>query len=405
MPESIANLLGTLLLLLTAFPYLQLMPSDSYTQPFALLLGAMLFFMKGWSVMFRLPLNDQIALIGLAIVGIGFFLVTCFPYENRQEYKYLTSYLSPLLLTIPLLSYVRHNPGKALRLLRFSILSWIVIAAIQKFLDPTFMGFLIGQWGENALDIVNSGRGVLGLAPEPTHHAYHILLLATCLALLDRSDRSRWILMLSIIDAILLAASSSAILVLGISGLLWSLWWRQGWFFFAMVLAVLCWQGGFVDHVLTNSNTRVAKLLVDVLENPSDALVIDYSMNQRLGGMFAVIWDAFRNLLIPHGMSVQAWETARSGLLSDFPWLMDLSMVGPPSGIGLLLFQTGLLSAIFVCLILRRILTSSTSQIGRILVMAAPIIFFGQYYVSAPTFSLLYACSLFVLNKRPLKIK
>ena len=75
MPDSIANLLGALLLLLTAFPYLQLMPSDSYTQPFSLLLAAMVFFTKGWSVLFRLPLNDQIALIGLAIVGIGFFLV------------------------------------------------------------------------------------------------------------------------------------------------------------------------------------------------------------------------------------------------------------------------------------------------------------------------------------------
>ena len=122
---STANLLGAVLLLLTAFPYLQLVQSDSYTQPFALLLGAMLFFMQGWSALLRLPLDDQIALIGLAVVGIGIFLVSCFPYTNQQEYKYLISYLSPLLLTIPLLRYLRHAPRAALRLLQLSMLFWI----------------------------------------------------------------------------------------------------------------------------------------------------------------------------------------------------------------------------------------------------------------------------------------
>jgi len=398
---SSGNLLGALLLLLTTFPYLQLIPSDSYTQPFALLLGALLFLMQGWSVLFRLPLTDQIALIGLAVIGIGIFLVTCFPYESHQEYKYLITYLSPLLLTIPLLRYLRRQPTDALRLLRLSILSWIVIAAIQKLIDPTFLGFLIGQWSESALDIVQSGRGVLGLAPEPTHHAFHILLLAACLALLESNGRNQWLLVLCIFDAVLLAASASAILVLGISGVLWSLCYRQRWIVVATALAAIVWMGGFTDQDLMTSDLRIGQLISAVLTDPFAILAVDYSMNNRLGGMIAVISEVFHNAFIPHGMSLQVWETARAGLLNDLPWLMDLSLGGPPSGIGMLMFQAGLFGAILVWLLFRRILAPGMDMLGRLLLMASPVIFLGQYYISAPTFSLLYACALFRLGQKP----
>lgn len=401
---SFAGLLGALLLLLTAFPYLQLMPSDSYTQPYGLLLGALLFFMHGWPVLFRLALTDQIALIGLAILGIAIFLVTCFPYTDPQEYKYLISYLSPLLLTIPLFRYLRHDPTIALRLLQFSILLWIVVAIIQKFIDPNFFLFLIGQWSDSAPDIVQSGRGVLSLAPEPTHHALHILLLASCLVLLDTSGHSRWVLLFCIVDAVLLAASASAILVLGISGVVWLLCYRRRWLVVAAVFVAIGWLGGFIDHVPTSNDHRVGQLISAVLADPPSLLTVDYSMNMRLGGMIAVVSEAFGNALVPYGMSLQAWETARDGLLTDLPWLMDLSLVGPPSGIGVLLFQAGLFGAILIGLVFRRILSPSVGMLGRILLIACPIIFLGQYYISAPTFSLLYACALFRLGHKPARI-
>lgn len=395
---SISNLLGSFLLLLTVFPYLQLIPSDSYTQPFAFLLGAVLFFMHSWPVLFRLPFYDQIALGGLAIVGIFIFFITCFPYTNQQEYKYLLSYLSPLLVTIPLLRYVEHAPATAVRLLRLSILIWIVIALIQKFLDSTFLGFLVGPWGESALDIVQSGRGVLGLAPEPTHHAFHILLLAASLAILDANRRSRWVLIFCGVDAIFLAASSSALLVVGIAVILWLFFYRQRWFVVAGLLGAAAWE--FADQFFMNSEYRIGQLISAVLADPSSLLTVDYSMNMRLGGMLAVIMEVFHNLFLPFGMSVQAWETARIGLLADLPWLIDLSSVGPPSGIGMLLFQGGAVGGLLISMIFHRILSSRVSTLGRILLIACPFVFLGQFYISTPTFALLYACALYSQGHR-----
>ena len=396
-------LLGSLLLLLTTFPYLQLMPSESYTQPYALLLGVLLFFPAGLMALFLLARIDQIALIGLALVGVSIFLITCFPYDTTQEYKYLISYLTPLFLTVPLLSYLKEYQGAAINIMKFAIFFWIATAAVQKLVDPNFLGFLIGQWNEGALDMIHSGRGVLSLAPEPTHHAFHILLLAASLALLDVSGRSRWILFLCILDAVLLAASASAILVLMIAAIVWSLFYRQRWLVIAILASLFTTMlplDVVMDQVLRNTNLRMGALIGDVLSDPLNILSVDYSMNVRLGGMAAVVLDSLKNALIPHGMSIESWETARNTLLADLPWLIDLSSVGPPSGIGQLLFQAGIFGAIFIFLSFRRILSPQVGQLGHILLISSPIIFLSQYYISTPTFSLLYACALFRLGRK-----
>lgn len=399
----ISFLPGSLLLLLTAFPYLQLIPSESYTQPYALLLSVLLFFPAGLMALFTLARIDQIALIGLALVGIGIFVISCFPYESIQEYKYLISYLTPLLLTVTLLSYLKKYQGAAIKIIKFSILFWIATAVVQKLVDPNFLGFLIGQWNEGALDIIHSGRGVLSLAPEPTHHAFHILLLAASLALLDISGRSQWILFLCILDAVLLAASASAILVLMIAAVVWSLFYRQRWLVISILVILFTTMlplDGVMDKILRNTNLRMGALIGDVLSEPLNILSVDYSMNVRLGGMAAVVLGSLKNALIPHGMSIESWEAARNALLTDLPWLMDLSSVGPPSGMGQLLFQAGIFGAIFIFLSFRRILSPRVGQLGHILLISSPIIFLSQYYISTPTFSLLYACALFRLGRK-----
>ena len=397
-PRHYKNLLGALLLLLTAFPYAQLLPTETYTQPFAFLLSSLLFFTYA-KFFWQLPVTDKAALIGLAILGGCTFTLTCYPYENLQEYKYLLNYLSPLFVTVVILGYLKQNQKSALYLIRLSILAWVIVAALQKFLDANFATSLIGQWGEHAGDILGSGRGVLGLAPEPTHHAFHVLIMAACLAILDTSSRSRWLLLLCVGDAIFLAASSSAILVLGVAAIVWVLFYRIRWMLLLTPILTLGWVVSSFEGFGEVSSSRVFSLISSLQADPSSILSVDYSVNARLGGMATVAIDIFTNLFIPRGMSVQSWETAREGLLSNTPWLMGLSTAGPPSGLGLVIFQTGALGALFVWLIFKRVLTSHVGLYERILLIAMPLIFLGQYYISAPSFSLLYASAIFRLSK------
>ncbi len=396
---SLKFLAGSVLLLLTAFPYLQLIQFGSYTQPYALILGILLFPIMAWSVLSRLGLGDQIALIGLALTGIIIFIITGYPYVNSQEFKYLISYVSPLLLTVPILFYLKKYNIIAIKILRISIFIWLVVAVVQKLINPNFLIFLIGQWGESALDIVESGRGVLGLAPEPTHHAFHILLLATCLALLDEKKQSDWLLIFCVIDSVVFAASASAILVLGMSVIIWSLLYRQSLIFYILIIILLMNGFGIIDGILINTNVRIAQLISAVLKEPMSVLTLDYSMNMRLGGLIAVIITTLSNALAPFGMSLEVWEIARENMLNDLPWLIDLSSVGPPSGIGQLLFQTGFIGAIFISIIFKRVLSFRVGSIEKILLITTPLIFLSQYYISTPTFSLLYACALYRWGK------
>jgi hypothetical protein len=390
---SILDMLGALLLLAVAFPYVQLIPSNNYTQPYALILGAILFLTRTWPVLLSLRLYDLIALVGLGFVGVATYLLTCFPYVEEQEYKYLISYLTPIFLTIPLLGYLRNNIKLTVAVLRFSIWLWLFVAVVQKFLDPSFLGFMIGQWSESTLDIIESGRGVLGLAPEPTHHGFHILLLATCLAMLDASKNSRRLLFLCAFDAVVLAASSSSVLVLGIATIFWIFIYQRRQVFLLVMLILVVF--GSAEPLASLIDNRIGQLINAVLLDPASILTIDYSMNTRLGGFIAVFYQVFSNGFIPFGMSIQAWDSARNSLLIDLPWLLDLSLAGPPSGVGVILFQTGLLGAVLLGLIFKTILSTNVSGLGRILLMGAPLIFLSQYYISAPTFSLLYACALY----------
>lgn len=396
------NFLGALLLLLSAFPYVQLLPMETYTQPLAFLLSSVLFFVYAKST-WQLPVTDKLALIGLAVLGICTFIITCFPYENSQEYKFLLNYLAPLFVTVVLFGYIKQNPKSALYLARLSIQAWLIVAVLQQFLDARFATFLIGQWGEHAVDIAESGRGVLGLAPEPTHHAFHILIMATCLVLMDKSDRSRWLTLFCVCDAIFLAASSSALLVIAVSAITWVFCYRIRWMLLLVPIAALGLVLSLSKDLFLDNSSRILSLISSVMADPSNLLSIDYSVNVRLGGMAAVMIDVFTNFLIPRGMSVQSWETAREGLLSNMPWLIDLSLVGPPSGIGVILFQTGALGALFIWLIFRRVLTSRVGIYERILLIAMPLVFLGQYYISAPSFSLLYASALYRCCERRLE--
>lgn len=390
---------GSVLLLLTAFPYLQLIQLGSYTQPYALILGILLFPMLAWPLLFRLEIGDQIALIGLPLSGLAIFLITGYPYVDAQCYKYLISFISPLLLTVPMLYYLRKYNAMSIKIIKISIFIWLIVASVQKIANPNFLIFLIGQWGENALDIVESGRGVLGLAPEPTHHAFHILLLATCFALLDEKKQSSWLIKFCVIDAVLIAASASAILVLGVAGVIWSILYRQQIILYILTVIIIIFGAEITDQFLIDTNIRFVQLMSAILNEPMSVLTLDYSMNMRLGGMIAVIFTTLSHGLFPFGMSLEAWEIARENLLNDLPWLIDLSSVGPPSGIGQLLFQAGLFGAIFLGLIFRRILSSRMGAFEKILLIATPFIFLSQYYISAPTFSLLYACALYRWGK------
>src|SRR5215217_7088272 len=166
--------LAVVLILAIAFPYIQPLPSDSYTQIYAIVAAALIMVLTGVRGIVTAPPLDRLALIGLAVAGLVAFALSSFPQFGGQELKYLLNYVSPLIIA-PAIMILALEQRRSLDIaLRFSAAVWLLVALAQSLIDPSFGTALLGGWGGFVSDISASGRGVVGLAPEPTHHAFHI---------------------------------------------------------------------------------------------------------------------------------------------------------------------------------------------------------------------------------------
>lgn len=392
----VVQILAPLLLLASTFPYVQIVPSSGYTQPYALIFGLILFVFC-FGIIFQWRKYDQIAIVGLGFIGVMLFIITCLPYDNFHEYQYLLTYLSPLLMVPGFVAVIQQKTKQTILILQGSVVIWLFVSIIQLLINPEFATSFLGEWGDSATDIILSGRGVLGLAPEPTHNAFHTLLLGAALALLDSSKISRFLVFSCIVSAVVLAASSSAALILLASTLIWLLRYKTLWGIALVVvglsfLAVL----SSLLQLMVDTDSRLINLMKEVIQDPTTFLVIDHSVNMRLGGLWAVLSDSIRSGLQPHGLSHDTWLQARTEILKTYDWLLDLSLTGPPSGFGLLLFQGGILVLPFLFMFIHRLFVSQPRNLlGQIILIAVPLIFLSQFYISAPLFSMIYACALY----------
>lgn len=398
---SIEVLVRQLLIVATilsiTFPYVQFLPLGSYTQPYAIFLSAVVLVFSRFQAVRRMPWSDLFALVSLALVGVALFAATSFPYKNVQEYKYLLSYLTPIVVTVACFTLMEWDRRLVGFLVAASAVAWFWIGLAQSLLDPTFMTFLLGQWSTVALDVAASGRGVIALAPEPTYFAFHMLLLAGCIAVLDRH---RWVILLCLLSAVLLARSASGFLVVGIAVAIAAFIYRPRLALLAclsIAAAVALDIGSAILSISTGN--RFLTLIGTVLHDPL-SIMGDYSTNLRIGGAVLGLFDTVRYLLVPHGMSFDHWSSVRLDILEEFPALLNMSTVGIPSGYGVLLFQAGLLIVPFIVLSIKRIYETAVTPFSTTVIIGVPVVFLFQYYFSAPQFGLIYACAISVWQQR-----
>lgn len=387
------GLLVALVLSIT-FPYVQIVPIGSYTQPYPLVISIAILVLTRFSGLREMRWTDAAALASLALVGLLLFALTCFPYRNVQEYKYLLTYISPLIIAGACVTALDWNRALVARLIAGSIVIWFWIAMVQALLNPAFITFFLGEWGNAAADIAASGRGVMGLAPEPTHHAFHMLLLAGGIALLGRH---RWAILLCLISVVLLARSANGILVLGLALAVALFVYRPrlAMLLFLVVFGIIALPIGDMVLAVAEGN-RVLTLVGIVLSNPVDLMLEDFSTNIRVGGALAGFLEAGVQLLYPQGLSSQYWAAHRETMMVNYPFLMNISTVGVPSGYGVILFQAGILVVPFIIASTRRMVLAVTHPLDRVAIFCVPLVFVFQYYISAPQFALAYGIAIYM---------
>lgn len=381
------------------FPYVQLIPLGSYTQPYAMILGLLVIGLSRASSIRRIPWPDMSVLVSFAGIGIILFVVTCAPFRDVQEYKYLLNYVSPLILTMACFILLEWDRRRVAQVVSASILIWFWVGMAQALVNASFMTLFLGEWGSLAGDIAASGRGVIGLAPEPTHHAFHMILLGGCAVLLRQP---RWTIVLSAISVLLLARSPNGALVLALAVAIALTVYRPRAVVLciALLLAAILLSVGNALLAMGDGN-RILTLLGRLLTNPTMLITEDYSTNMRIGGAMAGLLDVVESSFFPYGLSAQTWVDARSRLMEHFPFLIDISGTGLPSGYGVLLFQAGVLAFPFIWMSTTRIVQTQADPYSRVYIFAVPLVFVFQYYVSAPQFGLAYACAIYLAQRDP----
>lgn len=376
-----------LALVFCLFPYTQIVPLESYTQPYALIfsgVAAALAFPTVWRTMDR---GALLALTLLALFGLAAFLLSALPRPDAQEVKYLLIYLSPVVFAMAAYGIVVEAPQLGDKVVLFAALAWVVVGAVQSLVSPSFMTQFVGEFSEASEVVVASGRGTLGLAPEPTHFGFHMVLLAAFAALVGGRN---WLALACLATAVLMARSSSAILALSLGAVIYLVLYG-GWM--RLVLAALVplylALGLVVESGLLPQDVRAIALLTAFYDDPLYLITSDASANARLGGIYVGFKEILHNWLIPAGVNSDAWLARMGPIQVENPWLAFLSTSGIPSGILIVVYHLGVFGLLVLGYLLYRMLRNPRSHVEAFLLCSIVFVFFSQYMISTPGFGVL----------------
>jgi hypothetical protein len=371
------------------FPYTQLIAIESYNQPYAVILCLIVALLHWDQIIAEFPRLHFLSLVALAISGLVLCLVAMqFSGIGAQEGKSLLMYISPLIFAAAAFIAYRHYPVLLPKIIVGAACVWIFVGIIQTLFDVTFATALVGTFEDAASDVVDSGRGTLGLAPEPTHFGFHMLILATALAVIGRF---RWVMIACIASSLLLAKSSSALLAIAIGTLLYIVAHRRiGLIPLIFAVPIILGLKVAADNGSISESSRMFVLLNQLLLDPASFIMNDYSVNARLGGLWAGIVEVFRNIFVPQGIANADWLDAIGPVLSRNPWLFSISESGVPSGIVILFYQLGGIAFLLLYQPFKAFFARSESEWQNWLLPVALMIFMGQYLLSTPGFGLIY---------------
>lgn len=384
-----------LVLFFVLTPFTKFLPLETYNQPYAVAVGLLVLLSRP-SFYGALPQIDRFNLGYFLILGVTLFFASFYKPVGLRELQYLLIYTTPAILVPVIFQLFKTDRQKAIRVIVIGIVVWVGVGLVQLLYNPDFLVFLVAttsaELGSNA---ANSGRGVLGLSPEPSHFGLHMLVLAATLQLIGGP---KWASILAVTCSLFLAKSSMALLVIGAGLLLWSTLEMKRWPFIAAT-AFVGFMSQFLAQFIFSTDSRVGRLLTAFSES-GGGILNDYSVNARLYGIYSPIAETISHFLVPLGMSQADWLNLRDLLVAENSNIVYLSSGGPASGYGIVFVQAGLFSIPILWYFFRRICYVKGDFLTSMLACFGFMAYLGQINLSTPTFSLLLAAALFAHQKK-----
>jgi hypothetical protein len=373
--------------LLSVFPYTKLLPINSITQPYPLI-AAIVFTIIFFRHIFKWPIIIKSwVLIWLLLCALFAYMFSLVKSVDFQSLKWLVSYISPLIFFIAYAYLLKTEKVAVKNALILGIIVWFVVGMTQKIYEPSFLTFLVGERSSEAsVNLIGTSRGVFGLAHEPTHHAFHVLLMIASLSLIQIN---RILVVFAAISVLFLAMSSSAVLCIFIAVVF--LFFRLSLSGFIVLSFALSFSIFFTLNFFP-AESRLVELLSMAVVNPMLIISVDYSVNMRVGGLIASIISTFDNYLLPAGLSHSVWLIDINNYHQKFPWLFEISEEGWPSGYFISLYQLGAFSFPLYLLLYRAYTSAARLHfLTGLLVISALNIFIFQFSLSSPFFGIILA--------------
>lgn len=311
------------------FPYLQILPLPTDTQPYALMVSFLIF-----TLLNKQFTRAEIMLLTLSLASLFLFLIDGVSFNSLRSFL---NYLSLFLISFAAFRVLRSELINFELFLKFSTVTWFVVAAIQTFYSRQFLTFLISS------SRTTENRGVTGLAPEPTFLGI-VFIFFMLMFTHSQIKNKKFYIAMCVFAIVFFAKSSMAVLFLFLMVFFWfitSLNLR------ALVVILLCalFTPEFIDIM---KDSRMGYLLAKLLEDPMSLLLLDASINDRFFHVFFSLKGFFDNLMIPNGYS--SWVEYSSEQISIYSnyviveWFSDGGRI--MSGFGSAFFELGIFALV-----------------------------------------------------------
>lgn len=364
------RLLNKAFILFCFFPYIQLVPSEIDSQPYALLLGIIILL---FNKIYKYNTNLSNLLL-ICIFGILFYFFSPF---NLNSLRSAANYIS--LFIIPTASYhiLKTNKSLTINLFKKIVLIWLIFGIIQLVIFPSFGSFLISRMSLGELE---SGRGVTSLAPEPTFYGIICALLSiVCFLNFKKCGEYKMLQIIIWSQLLLISRSTTVIMISGLSYIIYKLF-----FLFKnspksiLGLIILSFIIVSITPIVLSylQNYRIGKLLGLLIENPELFLLKDESVNERFIHAYFPIYGFIENYGLPHfygGFNEYMKGVYQHNPFSEYIIYYRNDYTRIMSGLGSIMFELGIIS-----LLLLKVLFSCFHNIYN---YDKQIVFFGGLFL------------------------
>jgi len=322
------RILLNIFIFFTFFPYIQVIyiPGTGDTQPFSILFAFFVCFTyllktKSFSV-------PKIYIIPLIVFFFSLIVFLFSTFSTEAAIRSLVGYLSLFLIGVATHIYLKENNGISDKYIKTVILIWFIVGAIQTFVYPNFLAFLLPRAS------TTFSRGVVGLATEPSYYGtVGVFLFFYSLFKL----KSLKYTLLTLFQIIIFAQSALAILLLLVFLLVYLIVQRKFIILGIMILLIFTSSTFFLS---INSTSRAVILAQRAfVQDPTMIFKADASLNERLGAIYFSVKGFFLHYGAPALFESYYQYMTAEGPKQDF--FIANSAERIMSGYGAVLFELG----------------------------------------------------------------